>query len=87
MRRRMEAPEQATAKQAFDGLRASDAQAIPALPHWHEDELLPPTAWLERIRERVRYGDRFGAERSLRTYRQQHPGQPIPDDLLPLLAE
>ena len=86
LRQRMEMQEQA-AKQVFDGLRASEMQGVTALPHWREDALLPLSDWLERIRERVRHGDRFGAERSLRTFQQQHPGQQVPDDLLPLLAE
>ncbi len=85
MRQRAEAPKQA-AEQAAGGLRAQDAQEVSALPHWRDDALLPPAGWIERIRERVRQGDRFGAERSLRVFQQQHPGQPIPDDLLPLLA-
>lgn len=82
---RLEAPQQAAA-QAAGAPRVLDTPEVPVLPHWREDAVLPPSGWIERIRERVRHGDRFGAERSLRVFQQQHPGQPIPDDLLPLLA-
>lgn len=84
-RRRMEAPEPAAA-QAAGAPPVLDTSEVPVLPHWQEDAVLPPADWIERIRERVRQGDRFGAERSLQVFQQQHPGQPIPDDLLPLLA-
>ena len=43
-----------------------------ALPAWTEDVLLEPDAWLERIRERVREGDRQGAEHSLRRFVLKH---------------
>lgn len=65
----------------------SMAPAPPALlPHWREDAQLEPDAWIERVRERVRQGDRPGAVQSLRLYQRQHPSGSIPNDLLRLLA-
>lgn len=52
-----------------------------ALPPVAADATLPPEAWLERIRERVRAGDRTGARESLARFRRAHPRVPVPDDL------
>jgi hypothetical protein len=58
-----------------------------ALPAWTEDALLEPEAWLERIRERVREGDRQGAEHSLRRFVLKHPTRAVPAELQRLLVE
>lgn len=58
-----------------------------ALPPWVEDAKLEPDAWLGRIRERVRAGDRQGAEHSLRRFVLAHPQQRVPRDLQRLLVE
>lgn len=57
------------------------------LPPWGEDAALEPDAWLERIRERVRQGDRQGAEHSLRRFVLMHPQRAVPNELLRLLVE
>lgn len=56
------------------------------LPPWREDAQLAPDAWLERIRERVRRGERNDAALSLRRFTLKHPAHGVPDELLPLLA-
>lgn len=58
-----------------------------ALPAWTEDALLEPDAWLDRIRERVRSGDRQGAEHSLRRFVLKHPTRTVPSELQRLLVE
>jgi hypothetical protein len=58
-----------------------------ALPAWTEDALLEPEAWLDRIRERVRAGDRQGAEHSLRRFVLKHPTRAVPTELQRLLVE
>ncbi len=74
----------------FDAPDAAVGRAAPAsgatLPHWKEDAELAPTAWLERIRERVRMGDRAGAVSSLRLFHARNPSWQVPDDLVRLLA-
>lgn len=62
------------------------ASAPAGLPHWSQDEQLAPEDWLERVRERVRQGDRPGAIRSLRLFQHRHPSHALPDDLVRLLA-
>lgn len=62
------------------------ASAPAGLPHWSQDEQLAPEDWLERVRERVRQGDRPGAIRSLRLFELRHPLLAVPNDLVPLLA-
>ena len=69
---------------SVSGTVLPDAQA--ALPHWREDAKLEPDAWLDRIRERARRGDRPSAVRSLRLFEHQHPTRPIPSDLVRLQA-
>ena len=56
------------------------------LPPWQEDAQLAPDAWLERIRERVRRGERNDAVLSLRRFTLKHPAHRVPDELIPLLA-
>lgn len=58
-----------------------------ALPPWSEDATLDLEAWLERIRERVRQGDRQGAEFSLRRFVLTHPQRAVPRELQRLLVE
>lgn len=63
------------------GLAARKAAPLPPVA---ADVALPRDAWLERIRERVRAGDRSGARESLARFRRAHPQVPVPDDLAPL---
>jgi hypothetical protein len=58
-----------------------------ALPPWVEDVQLEPDAWLDRIRERVREGDRQSAENSLRRFVLAHPQRTVPRELQRLLVE
>jgi len=76
---------------------ASDARAIrggqdrvehrTSLPAWQDDAVLAPDAWLERIGERLRQGDRAGAAASLRGFVAKHPATPVPAALAGLLDE
>jgi hypothetical protein len=66
---------------AASRIRRADAE----LPPPSADAALNPTAWLERIRERVRRGDRAGAAASLRAFVQANPQAAVPADLQPLL--
>ncbi|KAA2285517.1 hypothetical protein [Arenimonas fontis] len=62
--------------------RARAAVAAPSpLPPVADDRLLPPEAWLERIRERLHAGDEAGARASLVLLRRAHPDLVIPPDL------
>ena len=58
---------------------------VSALPPVAEDESLPPSRWIDRVRERWRAGDHDGARASLRLLRETHPDLAIPADLAPLL--
>ena len=58
-----------------------------SLPPWSEDSRLTPDAWLERVRERVRHGDREGARSSLRRFTREHPSLPVPEELTLLLVQ
>ena len=70
------------------GLRASDSrQRAASLPPWTTDDALAPAAWIERIRDRVRAGDRQGAEHSLRRFKLTHPHRRVPPELQRLLVE
>lgn len=60
---------------------------VAELPPWPQDAQLAPEPWLERVRERVRLGDRQGAEFSLRRFVQTYPTQPVPVELQRLLVE
>jgi len=71
----------APAPQSLD--TAGAAKAMP-LPPVDEDAALAPEAWLERIRERLRQGDRAGARASLLRLQHAHPALAIPDDLATL---
>ena len=68
---------------------ASDKDAVIAtddlLPAVDADLKLAPTPWIERIRERLRHGDRANAVASLHAFMRAHPDATVPDDLLPLL--
>ncbi|HET6603782.1 MAG TPA: hypothetical protein VFG21_06135 [Xanthomonadaceae bacterium] len=72
--------------------QAPPPQSVPApafkgraLPPVAADEHLDPEAWLQRIRERLRAGDREGATHSLQRFQSLHPHWPVPDDLQMLL--
>jgi hypothetical protein len=75
---------------SLDSITVSGTRAVPdesyLLPHWREDAKLVPEEWLERIRERVRRGERHAAASSLRLFTQQHPSRVVPDDLTLLLV-
>jgi TolA-binding protein len=74
-----------------DGLSAQNAaheEAAASLDKRVEpDSALAATAWLERIRARMKSGDTDGARASLRLFVQRHPDRAIPADLRPLLGE
>lgn len=57
----------------------------PALPPVEADRGLEPAAWVERIRMRLRHGQREEALFSLDLLRQAHPAHPLPEDLRALL--
>ena len=58
----------------------ADAAPIASLPV-SEDARLPPSQWLQRIRERRDAGDLDGARASLARFRQDHPRERVPRDL------
>ena len=47
---------------------------------------LNPLPASERVRERLRRGDRPGAVQSLRLFQHMNPSHAVPDDLVRLLA-
>ena len=51
------------------------------------DAQLAVEEWLERVRTRYGLGDAGAAKQSLLLFVKDHPGEPIPDDLEPLLEE
>lgn len=52
-----------------------------------EDAQLAVEEWLERVRTRYGLGDAGAAKQSLLLFVKDHPGEPIPGDLEPLLEE
>lgn len=52
-----------------------------------EDAQLAVEEWLERVRTRYGLGDAGAAKRSLLLFVKDHPGEPIPGDLEPLLEK
>ena len=50
-----------------------------------DDATLQAAHWIERIRERLKAGDKTSARASLRRFRQSYPDIEIPDDLKSLL--
>jgi hypothetical protein len=52
-----------------------------------DDAQLPVNEWLERVRTRYGLGDAGAAKRSLLLFVKDHPGEPVPDDLEPLLEK
>ncbi|MBW8369211.1 MAG: hypothetical protein K0M70_15305 [Arenimonas sp.] len=68
---------------AQDAMQAADAAAPQAaiLPPAADDTGLGVDAWIERIRERLRQGDRAGARASLGLFMQAHPEASVPSDL------
>lgn len=63
------------------GTLPSAFSADDVLPPVDEDVRLDVDAWLERIRERIRQGDRAGAGASIRRFERAHPDLPLPPDL------
>lgn len=63
------------------GTLPSAFSADDVLPPVEHDARLDAAAWLERIRERIRQGDRAGAGASLRRFERAHPDLPLPPDL------
>ncbi|MBS0194706.1 MAG: hypothetical protein JSR34_10710 [Proteobacteria bacterium] len=59
---------------------ASGSENLLAIPI-NADAKLPPSQWLDRIRARLRAGDRDGARASLHAFQARHPDVAIPDDL------
>ena len=88
---RREAQATAQTDATLDSITVTGSRVRPdtsdILPHWREDARLAPDEWLERIRERVRRGDRQSAASSLRRFTLQHPSVPVPDDLTLLLVK
>jgi hypothetical protein len=52
-----------------------------------DDAQLPVNEWLERVRTRYGLGDAGAAKKSLLLFVKDHPGEPVPDDLEPLLEK
>lgn len=52
-----------------------------------DDAQLPVTEWLERVRTRYGLGDAGAAKQSLLLFVKDHPSEPVPGDLEPLLEE
>ena len=50
-----------------------------------DDARLPVNDWLERVRTRYGLGDEDAARQSLLLFVKDHPREPVPDDLEPLL--
>ncbi|KFN50915.1 hypothetical protein [Arenimonas composti] len=67
--------------EAGAGAPERTSAATEPLPPVAADARLPPEAWIERIRERLRRGDRYGAVASLAEFRRVHPGHELPEDL------
>jgi hypothetical protein len=52
-----------------------------------DDAELPVNEWLERVRTRYGLGDAGAAKQSLLLFVKDHPSEPVPGDLEPLLEE
>ena len=50
-----------------------------------DDARFPVNEWLERVRTRYGLGDEDEARQSLLLFVKDHPREPVPDDLEPLL--
>ncbi len=84
----MEVGEPVPQRQELDKVSVAGARlkaAGPALPALSDDAKLTPAEWIERVRERLRQGDRAGAASSLRAFVHAHPDAIVPADLQPLL--
>ncbi|GAB2657368.1 hypothetical protein [Arenimonas aestuarii] len=71
-------------QESTDAAAAASPPAFSAddvLPPVDEDARLSPDAWLERIRDRIRQGDRAGAKASLQRFQRAHPDLRLPPDL------
>lgn len=64
---------------------ASDLSITAAANVVGDDARLPPSQWLQRIRERSGRGETALARASLARFLQVHPQEPVPADLRPLL--
>lgn len=73
--------ESAPAQEAADAAGAPAFSADDVLPPVAEDAGLVADDWLERIRDRVRQGDRAGASASLQRFQRTHPDITLPPDL------
>ena len=71
-------------------LESDEATGAPLPSAFSADEVLPPVDedtrlaaddWLERIRDRIRQGDRAGASASLQRFQRAHPDITLPPDL------
>jgi hypothetical protein len=62
------------------GTAAAYAAPVASVPV-DEDARLPPSQWLQRIRERRDAGDLDGARASLARFKQDHPRERVPRDL------
>lgn len=82
---RLRAPPAAAASPAPPPTDEAAFAADSVLPPVEADRRLYPESWLERIRERLRQGDRAGARASLLDYQRTYPRHDIPEDLAPLL--
>lgn len=69
------------AADAADDTLPSAFSGEEVLPPVEDDRQLAPGDWLERIRERVRQGDRAGARASLQQFERAHPDIAVPPDL------
>lgn len=64
---------------------ASDLSITAAANVVDDDARLPPSQWLQRIRERSGRGETALARASLARFLEVHPQEPVPADLRPLL--
>ncbi len=72
---------------AHEAAVLKSAGAVANVSAWQDDAALAPNAWLARIRERLRAGDRVAATASLRRFVTDHPSHAVPADLAELLRE
>ncbi len=70
----------ARAEAGVSRMRRTDLQVPVA-----EDARLPVNDWLERVRTRYGLGDEQAARQSLLMFVEDHPREPVPGDLEPLL--
>lgn len=81
-------PEAEPAREAITAGEAplpADANRIPT--DWRQDSSLSADAWLDRIRTRLKRGDRDDAVASLHRFVEKHPAHAVPDELAGLLEQ